>query len=76
MTGRKSAATGARGQAESATAPLRYAAQRLGIGLRAARKAAAAGSIPAIQVNGRWYVLVEPFEALLQDRTRSRGGAD
>lgn len=48
------------------TMPLSSAAKRLGIGIKAARKAAIAGELPAIKINGRWRVLTLPFEVLLR----------
>lgn len=57
---------------ERATLSIAEAARRLGLTVRATRKAAAAGEIPAIQIRRRWLVLREPFEELLGRRGGSR----
>jgi excisionase family DNA binding protein len=48
------------------TLSLPEAAARLGISLKAARRAAQRGEIAAIQIGRRWLVLREPLEAMLR----------
>jgi excisionase family DNA binding protein len=50
------------------------AAARLGLSVKATRRAALTGELPAIRVGRRWLMLREPFEALLKgDGVRRRG---
>lgn len=59
--------TSRKGEAE--TIPLSVAATRLGIDVRAARKAALAGELPAIRINGRWRILTDCFNEMLGAQT-------
>lgn len=59
-------------QIERGTYTLAEAAQRLGLSLRATRKAAATGQIAAVQIGRRWLVAKGPLEALISSR---KGGA-
>ena len=60
-----------KGNREPETLSLTAAAQLLGIGPKAARRAVLRGDLRAVKINGRWRVLREPLEALLGI---SRGG--
>lgn len=55
------------------TYTLAEAAKRLGLSLRATRKAAASGQIAAVQIGRRWLVFKDDLEALLSSR-RPKGG--
>ena len=59
--------------ARPGTIALGEAARRLGLSDRAARRAAAAGEIPAIRINRRWRVLLDAFEAMLGGREGGEG---
>lgn len=52
------------------TVPLSTAALRLGIGQKAARRAAARGDLPAFRINGRWRVPSEALQGLLKSSNR------
>lgn len=48
-----------------ATMTIAEAATRLGLSIKATRKAALAGQVPAIRIGRRWLVLRDPLEAML-----------
>jgi excisionase family DNA binding protein len=52
--------------AQRGTMSLTEAAQRLGLSVKATRKAAKAGEIPAIQIGRRLLVLRDPLESMLR----------
>lgn len=53
------------------TLTLTEAAQRLGITIRVARKAAKAGELPVIRIGGRFLVLRGPFDLMVRRITNS-----
>ena len=59
-------------QLERGTLYLSEAAARLGISVKAARRAVLAGEIAAIRIGRRWLILRGPFEDMLQSRSDGR----
>lgn len=65
---RSSAGEPAAGADSRATLSLAEAAIKLGLSLKATRRAAMIGQIPTIRIGRRWLVLRAPLEALLSGK--------
>jgi excisionase family DNA binding protein len=59
---------------ERGTLSIIEAAHLLGLSVKATRKAALAGEIPAIRIGRRWLVLKVPLQELLRPGSNEDGG--